>query len=379
MLLVVDGRTGLTGGDEVVASYLRREARSLLLVVNKVDGLRNADLMLADFHGLGLGEPIPVAAEHGDGFTELRERIGAVLPEGPLLTDEAEQPTGDGPVHIAIVGRPNVGKSTLVNALVGSERVIVSPVAGTTRDPIDTELTLAGRPIVLTDTAGIRRKAVISQRVEQFSIFGALRAIEDSDVTVLLIDATEPAVEQDLKIASLAEEKGRALLIVVNKWDLVHGTTTEQKFRETLKWHMKFVSWAPLLFVSAKTSQRVGKVLELALTLFDQQHFRAPTPMLNKLLDHVKTEHPLPVEHGRQLRLYYAAQVATAPPAFAFVCNNPKSVPDRYKRYVSNYLRQTFQLKVPIRLFWRARPGEKKRSDVGSRFKARAKHKKRRA
>jgi GTP-binding protein len=254
--------------------------------------------------------------------------------------------------------------------------VIVSPIAGTTRDAIDTEFEYKGKPVILTDTAGIRRKSVISQRVEHFSILGAMRAIEDSDVAVLVLDATEPAVEQDLKIAALAESKGRALLVCVNKWDLVKGTIKEEVLRDSIKWYLKFVAWAPMVFVSAKDGDKVNKVLDLALQLFEQQYFRAGTPLLNRIIEHVTTEHPLPmIGRGRQLRLYYAAQVGTAPPSFAVICNSPKEVPDRYERYVTNYLRDTFRLKVPVRLFWRERPGGKKRLERAKRFQARERSK----
>lgn len=374
VLFVVDARTGVTAADEEVARYLRKQTRPLLLLVNKVDSHRDTEVAVADFHALALGEPMPVSAEHGEGMAELSEAIATKLPPAPEEPAEVEglaEPDEDRPIRVAIVGRPNVGKSTLVNALLGQQRVIVSPIAGTTRDPIDTELTWKGRRVVLTDTAGIRRKAAISQKVEGFSVLGALRAVEDSDVAVLVLDASEPAVEQDLKIAALAEEKGRALIVCVNKWDLVHGKQREEPFREEVKWYMKWVSWAPMLFVSAKDGERVSKVLDVSLSLFEQQYFRAGTPMLNRIVEHVTTEHSLPVVGGKQLRIYYAAQVATAPPAFAFMCNMPGKVPDRYQRYVSNYLRDTFRLKVPIRLFWRERPGQKQRAEAAQRFRAR--------
>ncbi len=389
VLFVVDGREGVTAGDEEVARFLRKQSRPLFLVVNKVDGLRNEDVLTADFHRLGLGTPLAVSAEHNNGIGELCDRLVERLPLGPRIEPEAPPPQEgaelpedeagpERPIRVALVGRPNVGKSTLVNALLGEERVIVSPVAGTTRDPIDTPFEFKGRRLILTDTAGIRRKATITQKVEGFSVLGALRAVEDSDVAVLVLDASEAGVEQDLKIAALAEEKGRALVIAVNKWDLVHGKLKEETFRSQLKWYLDFVAWAPMVFVSAKDGLRVQKVLEVALATADQLRFRAPTPMLNRLLEHVTTEHPLPFAKGRQLKLYYVAQVAAAPPAFAIVCNMPAAVPDRYKRYVGNYLRKTFGLKVPIRLFWRERPGKARRKDAAARFKARAASKRRR-
>ena len=378
VLFVVDARTGPTSEDQDVANYLRKSSKPVLLLVNKTDGRRDAEEMVSDFHRFGLGRPFPVSAEHNEGMIEVLEELIPKLPESPPIVEElVELPDEDRPVHIAIVGRPNVGKSTLVNALLGEERVISSPIAGTTRDPIDSELEYKGRKFILTDTAGIRRKSTITQRVEGFSVLGALRAAEDSDVVVLMIDATEPAVDQDRKIAALAESKGRGLVICVNKWDLVKGTKKEETFRDEMKWYLDWVAWAPMVFVSASTGEKVKKVLEIALEVFQQQYFRAKTPQLNKLVEHVTTEHSLPIIAGRQLRIYYAAQVATAPLAFTMMVNNPKGVPDRYERYVINYLRKVFRLKVPIRLFWRPRPGQKKRAEAAQRFRAREKSKQR--
>jgi GTP-binding protein len=389
VLLVVDGRLGATGADAEVARYLRKSGRPVVLVVNKCDDHKTAEVIVADFHRLGLGEPVAISAEHSLGMTTLREGILALLPPAPekppgppQLTrrekkdakkraEEAEEaelppelpepPPKERPIKVAIVGRPNVGKSTLVNALLGEQRLITSPIAGTTRDPIDSPLEREGRNFILTDTAGIRRKATISQRVEQFSVLGALRVIEDSDVTVLVIDASEPAVDQDARIAGITEEKGRPLLILVNKWDTVVGKVKEEAFREELKYKLPWASWAPVLFCSAKDGIRVEKVPKLCASLFDQSTFRAPTPQLNKLLAHVTTEHPAPFMHGKAVRLYYVAQVGISPPAFAFMCNMPQAIPDRYKRYLTNQLRSTFGLNVPVRLFFRERPGKAKR------------------
>jgi GTPase len=374
VVFVCDGRAGLTSEDADVARYLRKQKVPVILAVNKCENHKTQDALLSEFHSTGLGTPFPVAAEHNEGMEDLREAIVKHLPPEVMPSEEDlddAEPEADEPIRIALVGRPNVGKSTLVNALLKKQRVIVSDIAGTTRDPIDSELIVNGRKLILTDTAGIRRKSVISHRVEHFSVFGALRAVEDSHVSVLVIDATQPAVEQDLKIAALAQEKGRALIICVNKWDLVQGKKREEDFRDEMKWYMKWVSWAPLVFVSAKEAKKVHKIPEIALQLIEQLYFKAPTPMLNKIVEHITSEHPLPVINGRQLRIYYAAQVAKSPPGFAFMCNTAEKVPDKYQRYVGNYLRETFRLKVPIRLFWRERPGQKKRAEVAKRFKAR--------
>ncbi|HYV48074.1 MAG TPA: GTP-binding protein, partial [Myxococcaceae bacterium] len=250
-----------------------------------------------------------------------------------------------------------------VNAILKEKRVVASEVPGTTRDPIDSTLTYKDRKLVLTDTAGIRRKRSIAQRLEKFAVVASLKVIERSDVAVLLMDATEPAVDQDAKIAAVAEEKGRALVLVVNKWDLVEkDRRKEEEFRAALKYHLKFVAYAPVIFTSALTGARVRKVVEIAVKLGDQLRHRASTPHLNRLLEQVQDSHPAPLVGGRPLRLYYMAQVGTSPPTFTITCNRPEAVPEAYKRYLNNQLRQTFDLKVPIRLHFRPRPGQAKRA-----------------
>lgn len=371
-LFVVDGRAGLTAADIDVGTYLRKSGKPLILVVNKVDDIRLQAGAASDFSRLGLPHVVEVSAEHGHRVDDLVEALLPLLPKAP----EAEAAEEEEAVRLAIVGRPNVGKSTLVNALLGEERLVTSDLAGTTRDPIDTRFEYQGQAFVITDTAGIRKKSAISQRVEHYSVVGALRAIEESDIAVLVLDATEPAVEQDARIAGIAEEKGRALLVVVNKWDLVRGKKREEEFRTELKYLLKFVSYAPVVFTSAKNGEKVTKVLELAKSLRQQSLFRAPTPQLNKLLAHVTTEHPLPFQNGKALKLYYCAQVSVAPPAFAFMCNTPEGIPERYKRYLVNQLRKTFDLKVPIRLFFRERPGKAKRQARAAQMKARSSRKK---
>jgi GTPase len=361
LLVVVDGRAGPTAVDQTLIRALRRTGKPLLLVVNKLDTPRVADEEMGDFFGLRIPEVFPVSAEHALGLDALLDAVAARLPSAEAEPDRAE---GDeAAVRLTILGRPNVGKSTLLNALLHEERVVVSPEPGTTRDPIDTSLQFEGRPFVITDTAGIRRRKAVGEAVERLSVMAALRSLERSDVAVLVLDATEPGVDQDARLAGLVAERARALLVVVNKWDLVEkDPKAERRFRDDLKWTLKFVAYAPILFISALTGARVEKVLGVAAELNEQFHRRAPTPALNRLLAQVVDAHPAPIAAGRPLRLYYIAQVGTAPPAFAVTCNRPEQVPEAYKRYLSNQLREAFGFRVPLQLFFREKPGRAKRA-----------------
>ena len=361
VLMVVDGRSGPTAVDETLARALRRTGKPLLLVVNKLDSPATAESGTGDFYRLGLPDVFPVSAEHALGVDALLDAVLARLPAPPEAAEGAA-PEENAPVRLTILGRPNVGKSTLLNALVREERVVANPEPGTTRDPIDTTLVHGGRRFILTDTAGIRRRKAVGEGVEKLSILAALRSMERADVAVLVLDGTEPGVDQDARLAGLVAERARALLVVVNKWDLVaKDPRTEKRTREDLKWTLKFVSYAPIVFVSALTGSKVEKVLDLAAELQDAFRKRVPTPALNKLLAQVVDAHPAPIVGGRPLRLYYIAQVGTAPPAFAVTTNRPEKVPEAYKRYVSNQLRDTFGLRVPLQLFFREKPGKAKR------------------
>ncbi len=386
ILFVVDGRAGLTAADEAVAGYLRRSSKPVIVAVNKIDAESvEARTPAGEFFRLGFEDTVTLSAEHGRGVEGMMELVSKHL--GPP-TEEPEEPDEDedfdeealeaaeaeegaeaaeekpaGPIRVAICGRPNVGKSTLINALLKEERHVASPVAGTTTDPIDSRLEWKGREIILTDTAGIRRKKAIAQKIEQFSVLAALKTVERSHVAVLLVDALEPAVDQDERIAGIVEEKGRALILVVNKWDQVERRPgDEEEGRAWLKERFRFASYAPVVFASAKTGARVEKVLELATTLYDQFRFKAGTPRLNKLLKSIQDSHPAPMARGKPIRLYYIAQVATEPPTFVLTCNMPEMVPDSYKRYIVNQIRETFDLRVPMRLIFRERPGQKQRA-----------------
>ncbi len=366
IVLVVDGREGVTEVDRSVADLLRRSGKPLFVAVNKVDTARNEEeAPLAEFWALGFGDVFALSAEHGRGVGELVEAIVEKLavPEAPPAPEEVEEPaevtdddrpTGD--IRLAVVGRPNVGKSTLVNALLGAERFIVSDVAGTTRDAIDSLLEHRGRRFVVTDTAGIRRKSAIAQKVEAFSVVRAMKAIDASEVVACLLDATEAGVEQDARLLGLVAEKGKALLVVVNKWDVAEREgATQEWYRQELGKRLPFVAFAPMLFVSAKEGRGVTKVLDQAARLVEQYRARFPTPQLNELLEEIQDEHPAPLSGGHRVKLYYVAQVAYAPPTFVVQCNRPAAIGDSYKRFVENRLRAAFGLEVPMRLVFRER------------------------
>jgi GTP-binding protein len=365
-VLVVDGRDGLTSVDRSVADMLRRAGKPLFVAVNKVDTARTeGEVPLADFYGLGFGDVHAVSAEHGRGVGDLVdaivEKLG-VAPEPPppeaseALPEvtEADRPTGD--VRLAIVGRPNVGKSTFVNALLGEERFVVSDVPGTTRDAIDSVLDWRGRRFVVTDTAGIRRKRSIAQKVEAYSVVRAMRAIDDAEVVACLLDATEAGVEQDARLLGLVAEKGKALVVVVNKWDVAEREgATQDWYRKELHRRLPFVAFAPMVFASARERRGVGKVLERAARLVEQYRARFPTPQLNELLSAIQEAHPAPLARGHPVKLYYVAQVAYAPPTFVVQCSRPEAIGDAYRRFVENRFREAFGLEVPMRLVFRER------------------------
>ena len=368
IVLVVDGREGLTEIDRAVADLLRRAGKPLFVAANKIDSAHTeGEAPLAEFFALGFGDVHAVSAEHGRGIGELMDAIVEELgvakarppPEEeaggePEEVTEAARPKGD--VRVAVVGRPNVGKSTFVNALLGEERFVVSEVPGTTRDAVDARIEHGGRSFVVTDTAGIRRKRSIAQKVEAFSVVRAMRAIDDAEVVACLLDATEAGVEQDARLLGLVAEKGKALVVVVNKWDIAQreGATQEWYRAELLK-RLPFVSFAPMVFVSAKERRGVTRVLDRAARLVEQYRARFPTPQLNELLEAIQEEHPAPLAKGHPVKLYYVTQVAYAPPTFVVQCNRPEAISDHYKRFVENRFREAFGLEVPMRLVFRER------------------------
>ncbi|MBV9580689.1 MAG: ribosome biogenesis GTPase Der [Chloroflexi bacterium] len=349
---VVDASGGLTAADDVVADQLRPSRKPVILTANKTDNQRRQLDALAEFTPLGLGEPVLVSALHGEGTGDLLDAILEWFPKAPIEEEEAPA------VSIAIVGRPNVGKSSLVNRLLGVQRSIVRDEPGTTRDAIDTPIVRDQQTILLIDTAGIRRRGRIQPGVEKFSVLRAVRAIERADVAVLLIDATEGVLAQDAHVAGYVDEAARGLIVAVNKWDLVEKHPKAQdEYTTMLRRELKFADWAPVVYISAKTGQRVDRVVTEALAIQAERTRRVPTPQLNDVIRRAVEIHPQ-TERGRALKIYYTAQTGTSPPRFTCFCNQPKLVHFSYVRYLDNTLRAAFGFRgTPIRLEFRARSG----------------------
>lgn len=352
IVLVVDGREGLTALDEDVADMLRRQAKPVFIAVNKMDN--PADMgqpEIYDFYRLGLGDPIPVSAEHGRNVGDLLDRVFGALPE----MDEEEE--GIEPIRVAIIGRPNVGKSSLVNALVGEERAIVSDTPGTTRDVVDIRLQRGDTPFILLDTAGMRRRSRVDSSVEHYSVVRALRAIERCDVAVVVLDGTEELAEQDKRVIGLAHEAGKAIVIVVNKWDLVQKkSSTMAEYERRYRSELGFVHYAPFLFSSALTGQRVQQVLDVAERAAEGAAFRASTGAFNDLLRDAVSFRPPPSDKGVQPKIYYGFQAGVKPPLFVLFCSHPDSLHFSYLRYLENRVRERFPFTgTPIRFQLRDR------------------------
>jgi len=349
IIFMTDVMTGPTAGDEEVAEVLRRSAKPVLLAANKAD---NAALRQAavEFYRLGLGDPYPISALHGTGVGDLLDRVVASLP-AEVEEEEIEA------VRIAIVGRPNVGKSSLLNRILGYERAIVHEAPGTTRDAIDTFLEWEGRPVVLIDTAGIRRRGRIEPGVEKYSVLRALRAIDRADVVLLLIDATEGVTAQDAHIAGYVLEEVKGIVVVVNKWDLIRKDAhTKETYTQHVRASLRFLDYVPILFISALTGQGVGQVLPTALRVREERLVRIPTAELNRIIQDAVARHAPPSKAGKRLKIYYATQASVDPPTFVFFVNDPKLVHFSYERYLENQIREHYGfLGTPLKLSFRKR------------------------
>ncbi len=346
IVLVTDVRTGVTAADKDVANMLLRSKKPTVLAVNKMDSTGRTDPAIYEFYALGLGDPIAVSAVHGHGTGDLLDECMKYFP--PEEEDEEE----DDRIKVAVIGKPNVGKSSLVNHILGEQRVIVSNVAGTTRDAVDSEVDNKYGKYVFIDTAGIRRKSRVDERVEKFSVMRAQMAIERADVCIIMIDAREGVTEQDTKIAGLAHKAGKASIIVVNKWDLVEKETgTMEKMRKAVMRDLSFMSYAPVLFISAKTSQRTDRIFELVNFVNDQSSMRITTGMLNDVLADAQARVQPPTDKGRRLKIYYMTQTGIKPPTFVVFCNSSELFHFSYQRYIENRIRAVFGLEgTPIRM-----------------------------
>ncbi len=337
ILYVVDITTGITADDTEVSQLLRRSGKDIILVVNKLEQFDDLTDVY-EFYSLGMDEVIPISASHGTNTGDLLDAVHEHLERLPETIEE-----DDDRVHIAVVGRPNVGKSSLTNAIIGQDRSIVSNVAGTTRDAIDSSFVVDGEEFVIVDTAGMRKRNKIDFATERYSVMRALRAVDRCDVALFVINAEEGLIEQDKKIAGYVHEQGKGLIIVVNKWDLIEkDDKTMNEYTEKIKSQLLFMSYAPIIFVSALTRQRVGKIIDIVKAVAETRSTRLPTSLVNEIVRDATLKNPPPADKGKRLKIYYASQVDVAPPTFALFVNDPELMHFSYLRYLENNIRKHF-------------------------------------
>lgn len=354
IVLVTEIGTGVTAADKDIANMLLRSKKPVVLVVNKIDNISNVDPVFYEFYSLGLGDPIAVSAVHGHGTGDM---LDACLAAFPKFTEMEED---DDRIRVAVIGKPNVGKSSLINLILGENRCIVSDVAGTTRDAVDSRVDNQYGKYIFIDTAGIRRKSKVDDRIEKFSVMRAQLAIERSDVCLIMIDAREGVTEQDTKIAGLAHEAGKASIVVVNKWDLIEkDSKTMDNMRKDIISDLAFMSYAPVLFISAVTGQRTERIFELVNYVCDQSSMRITTGMLNNILADATARVQPPTDRGKRLKIYYMTQTGIRPPNFVIFCNSRELFHFSYQRYIENQIRAVFGLEgTPIRMVIRQKGDE---------------------
>ncbi len=375
LVLVMDGRQGLSPYDRELVNFVRRMEKPVFYLVNKIESHRQHD-ELGEFYSLGIDRFYEVSAEHGTGVGDFLDDLVDALPEYDSSEDEEDENSA---IRIAIVGRPNVGKSSLANRLFGEKRVVVNEKAGTTRDAIELSLEHRGRKFILVDTAGIRRKGKVNEKIEKFSILKALKSMEECDVALILIDAHEGITDQDITIAGYAEQRGCGALFLLNKWDIVDKQEKGvKKYMQELRYRAKFLSYAPALTISALTGQRCHRILDEVVKIYKEYCYRINTGTLNRIIeDAVYREEPS-LHRGRRLKFFYATQVAVKPPCFVCFVNFPDAVHFSYKRYLINQLRQMIPLeKTPVKLYFREKTGKIKFTG-GSREEKRIREKKKR-
>ncbi|HET7318153.1 MAG TPA: ribosome biogenesis GTPase Der [Nitrospirota bacterium] len=357
IIFLMDGRQGLLPSDIEVSHRLRASGKPVIYAVNKVDGARHEEL-IPDFYRLGIDAFFPLSALHGVGFSDLMDELWRMLPATPAGREDEEQVSIP---RVAILGRPNVGKSSFVNSLIGEDRMIVSPTSGTTRDAVDSEYRYYGRKYVLVDTAGIRSRGRIGQGVEKYSVMRAMKGLSRADVALVLIDAAEGVTEQDERIAGLVNEAGKGLILVLNKWDLVPDKELAyKKFIADIQQRLKFAHYAPVLTISAVTRQRITKVFDEIDAVIKEAEKRVPTAELNRVFEKLTAAHEPPLYRGKRVKYYYLTQVAVKPPTFIAFVNYPEGVHFSYLRYIENGLRDAFGFRgTPLRLFAKRRREER--------------------
>lgn len=354
IIFMVDVRQGLVDSDSKVANMLRRSGKPVVLVVNKVDSFQKMMTDVYEFYNLGIGDPVPVSSVGKLGIGDMLDEVVKHFPESAAEDEEDERP------RIAIVGKPNVGKSSIINKIVGESRVIVSDIAGTTRDAIDTDITYNGNEYVFIDTAGLRRKNKIKEELERYSIIRTVTAVERADVVLVVIDATEGVTEQDAKIAGIAHERGKGIIVVVNKWDAIEkNDKTIYEHTNRIKDILSFMPYAEILFISAKTGQRVGKIFDTIDMVIENQNLRIQTGVLNEILSEAVAMQQPPSDKGKRLKIFYMTQVSVKPPTFVIFVNNKELMHFSYTRYLENKIRVTFGFRgTALRFIIRER-GEK--------------------